>query len=110
MSWSSYGIRSRLRCARVGWGGILDPGLPYARGLWAVEHREGKRPYSAWITQSGALAQGLNFASASTGRLRQSTTPGNRAQASRSRSPRLPGLRVLEAPLRAAVHSAVHDS
>ena len=32
------------------WGAILDPGLPYARGLWAVEHREGRRVESAWTS------------------------------------------------------------
>jgi hypothetical protein len=43
------------------WGAILDPGLPYARGLWAVEHREGKRSDSAWVTHGGALARCLTF-------------------------------------------------
>ena len=43
------------------WGAILDPGLPYARGLWAVEHREGRRVESAWTVHSGALARCLTY-------------------------------------------------
>src|SRR5215203_6484378 len=39
-------VAASLRDGR--WGAILDPGLPYARGLWAVEHREGTRAGSAW--------------------------------------------------------------
>lgn len=43
---------------RVGkWGAVLDPGLPYARGLWAVEHRGGEREASAWLTHSAELAR-----------------------------------------------------
>ena len=52
-------VRAALREGR--WGPILDPGLPYARGLWAVEHRKGKRAESAWVTHSGALARCLTY-------------------------------------------------
>ncbi|MFI0480339.1 hypothetical protein [Actinomadura sp. 9N215] len=31
------------------WGPVLDPGLPYASGLWAVEHRQGQRSPSVWL-------------------------------------------------------------
>ena len=41
------------------WGPVLDPGLPYSRGLWAVEHRGGERESSAWLTHSGELARCL---------------------------------------------------
>jgi hypothetical protein len=44
------------------WGAILDPGLPYARGLWAVEHRDGTRPPSAWETRGQDLALTLTIA------------------------------------------------
>lgn len=38
------------------WGAILDPGLPYASGLWAVEHREGRRELSVWSEGRDRLA------------------------------------------------------
>jgi hypothetical protein len=38
------------------WGAILDPGLPYSRGLWAVEHRGGERDNSAWPAMRADLA------------------------------------------------------
>jgi len=47
-------VRTSLRDGR--WGAILDPGLPYARGLWAVEHREGRRDESAWTAHASRLA------------------------------------------------------
>ncbi|MBD0328181.1 MAG: hypothetical protein ICV68_17300 [Pyrinomonadaceae bacterium] len=42
------------------WGAILDPGLPYSRGLSAVEHRESKRAESAWPTSAPLLARVLD--------------------------------------------------
>jgi hypothetical protein len=53
-------IASALEDGR--WGAILDPGLPYSRGLWAVEHREGKRPDAAWPESASALARALTAA------------------------------------------------
>ena len=53
-------IASALEDGR--WGAILDPGLPYSRGLFAVEHREGKRPDSAWPESASALARALTAA------------------------------------------------
>jgi hypothetical protein len=50
--------RSRVRSAldaRI-WGAVLDPGLPYAAGLWAVEHREGHREPSVWPESGRRLA------------------------------------------------------
>jgi hypothetical protein len=41
------------------WGSILDPGLPYSRGFWAVDHREGKRPDAAWLSSAPLLARVL---------------------------------------------------
>jgi hypothetical protein len=38
------------------WGAVLDPGLPYAAGLWAVEHREGRREPSVWPESGRRLA------------------------------------------------------
>jgi hypothetical protein len=38
------------------WGAVLDPGLPYASGLWAVEHREGHREPSVWSEGRDRLA------------------------------------------------------
>jgi hypothetical protein len=38
------------------WGAVLDPGLPFASGLWAVEHREGHREPSVWSTSRDRLA------------------------------------------------------
>lgn len=38
------------------WGAVLDPGLPYAAGLWAVEHREGHREPSVWPESGRRLA------------------------------------------------------
>ena len=38
------------------WGAVLDPGLPYASGLWAVEHREGHREPSVWSESRDKLA------------------------------------------------------
>jgi hypothetical protein len=38
------------------WGPVLDPGLPYASGLWAVEHRGGERGTSVWIDGRQELA------------------------------------------------------
>lgn len=38
------------------WGAVLDPGLPYASGLWAVEHREGHREPSVWSNSRDRLA------------------------------------------------------
>ena len=39
------------------WGSILDPGLPYARGLKAVENRGGKHADAAWPTSAPLLAR-----------------------------------------------------
>lgn len=50
-------VATSLREGR--WGCILDPGLPYARGLWAVEHREGKRVDAAWPNSAPLLARAL---------------------------------------------------
>jgi hypothetical protein len=44
------------------WGAILDPGLPYSRGLWAVEHRGGVRDESAWPPARADLAIELSDA------------------------------------------------
>jgi hypothetical protein len=41
------------------WGSILDPGLPYSRGLRAVEHREAKRIDPAWPSSAPLLARVL---------------------------------------------------
>lgn len=38
------------------WGAILDPGLPFGSGLWAVEHREGDRESSVWSESRDRLA------------------------------------------------------
>jgi hypothetical protein len=41
------------------WGCILDPGLPYARSLQAVEHRKGGRSDAAWPNSAPLLARVL---------------------------------------------------
>ena len=51
---ASSRIESALSRGR--WGAVLDPGLPYAAGLWAVEHREGVREGSIW-PESRAIAR-----------------------------------------------------
>jgi hypothetical protein len=38
------------------WGPVLDPGLPYSSGLWAVEHRGGERQGSVWPTMRKDMA------------------------------------------------------
>ena len=50
-------VEEALRTGR--WGAILDPGLPYAHGLWAVEHRGGHREPSAWVTHAAQLGRCL---------------------------------------------------
>src|ERR1700733_13065352 len=39
------------------WGPILDPGLPYARGLKAVENRERRHMEAAWPTSAPLFAR-----------------------------------------------------
>jgi hypothetical protein len=55
---------SRIESAlsRGRWGAVLDPGLPYAAGLWAVEHREGVREGSIWPESRAMLAPRLKLA------------------------------------------------
>ena len=36
--------------------------VPYARGLWAVEHRGGQREPSAWVTHAAQLGRCLDSA------------------------------------------------
>jgi hypothetical protein len=51
-------IRGSLATDR--WGAVLDPGLPYSAGLWAVEHRGGSRQTSIWPDVRSALARSLS--------------------------------------------------
>jgi hypothetical protein len=57
------GDELRITQSRVGgaielgrWGPVLDPGLPYSSGLWAVEHRGGERQASAWPSMRKDIA------------------------------------------------------
>jgi hypothetical protein len=47
-------VRGALELGR--WGPVLDPGLPYSSGLWAVEQRGGTRGKSVWPDSRKDLA------------------------------------------------------
>lgn len=51
---SGHRIRAALTLGR--WGPILDPGLPYGAGLWAVENRSGSPMPSVWPASREVLA------------------------------------------------------
>jgi hypothetical protein len=53
---ADHRIKSALESEPPIWGAVLDPGLPYAAGLWAVEHREGHREESVWPQGRDKLA------------------------------------------------------